>query len=45
MPMMPGEQYRASLVGGGMHHQRMATLDSYDLEPVKTRAREAAGIG
>jgi 4-hydroxybutyryl-CoA dehydratase/vinylacetyl-CoA-Delta-isomerase len=32
------------VVGGGMHHQRMATLDSYDLEPVKTRARAAAGI-
>ena len=32
------------VVGGGMHHQRMATLDSYDLEPVKARARIAAGI-
>ena len=32
------------VVGGGMHHQRMATLDSYDLEPVKARARAAAGI-
>jgi 4-hydroxybutyryl-CoA dehydratase/vinylacetyl-CoA-Delta-isomerase len=32
------------VVGGGMHHQRMATLDSYDLGPVKARARAAAGI-
>jgi 4-hydroxybutyryl-CoA dehydratase/vinylacetyl-CoA-Delta-isomerase len=32
------------VVGGGMHHQRMATLDSYDLEPVKARARAVAGI-
>jgi 4-hydroxybutyryl-CoA dehydratase/vinylacetyl-CoA-Delta-isomerase len=32
------------VVGGGMHHQRMATLDSFDLEPVKARARQAAGI-
>jgi 4-hydroxybutyryl-CoA dehydratase/vinylacetyl-CoA-Delta-isomerase len=32
------------VVGGGMHHQRMATLDSFDLEPVKARARDAAGI-
>jgi 4-hydroxybutyryl-CoA dehydratase/vinylacetyl-CoA-Delta-isomerase len=32
------------VVGGGMHHQRMATLDSYDLGPVKARARTAAGI-
>lgn len=32
------------LVGGGMHHQRMATLDSFDLEPVKAKARVAAGI-
>ncbi|HEX4906005.1 MAG TPA: 4-hydroxyphenylacetate 3-hydroxylase C-terminal domain-containing protein [Acidimicrobiales bacterium] len=33
------------VVGGGMHHQRMAALDSYDLGPVKARARAAAGIG
>lgn len=32
------------VVGGGMHAQRMATLDSFDLEPVKARAREIAGI-
>ena len=32
------------VVGGGMHHQRMAALDSFDLEPVKARARLAAGI-
>ena len=32
------------LVGGGMHAQRMATLDTFDLEPVKARAREVAGI-
>jgi 4-hydroxybutyryl-CoA dehydratase/vinylacetyl-CoA-Delta-isomerase len=32
------------VVGGGMHHQRMATLDSFDLDPVKARARAAAGI-
>ena len=32
------------VVGGGMHHQRMAALDSYDLAPVKARARAAAGI-
>jgi 4-hydroxybutyryl-CoA dehydratase/vinylacetyl-CoA-Delta-isomerase len=32
------------VVGGGMHAQRMATLDSFDLEPVKARARAVAGI-
>ena len=32
------------VVGGGMHHQRMATLDTFDLEPVRFRAKEAAGI-
>ena len=32
------------VVGGGMHHQRMRTLETYDLEPVKARARNAAGI-
>lgn len=32
------------VVGGGMHHQRMRTLETYDLEPVKARARQAAGI-
>ena len=32
------------VVGGGMHHQRMATLDTFDLEPVKARARAVAGI-
>lgn len=32
------------VVGGGMHHQRMRTLETYDLEPVKARARRAAGI-
>jgi 4-hydroxybutyryl-CoA dehydratase/vinylacetyl-CoA-Delta-isomerase len=32
------------LVGGGMHAQRMATLETFDLEPVKARARAAAGI-
>lgn len=32
------------VVGGGMHHQRMAALDSFDLAPVKARARVAAGI-
>jgi 4-hydroxybutyryl-CoA dehydratase/vinylacetyl-CoA-Delta-isomerase len=32
------------VVGGGMHHQRMATLDSFDLDPVKARARQVAGI-
>ncbi len=32
------------VIGGGMHHQRMATLDAFDLETVRSRAREAAGI-
>ena len=32
------------VVGGGMHHQRMRTLETYDLDPVKARARAAAGI-
>ena len=32
------------VVGGGMHFQRMATLDTFDLEPAKERARAAAGI-
>jgi 4-hydroxybutyryl-CoA dehydratase/vinylacetyl-CoA-Delta-isomerase len=32
------------VIGGGMHTQRMATLDSFELEPVKARARIAAGI-
>jgi 4-hydroxybutyryl-CoA dehydratase/vinylacetyl-CoA-Delta-isomerase len=32
------------VVGGGMHHQRMRTLETYDLDPVKARARQAAGI-
>jgi hypothetical protein len=27
-----------------MHAQRMATLDSFDLEPVKARARQVAGL-
>lgn len=30
--------------GGGMHRQRMLALDSFDLAPVKARARAAAGI-
>ena len=32
------------VIGGGMHHQRMATLDAFDLETVRARAKEAAGI-
>ena len=32
------------VVGGGMHHQRMRTLETFDLDPVKARARQAAGI-
>jgi len=32
------------VVDGGMHAQRMATLDAFDLEPARRRAREAAGI-
>ena len=32
------------VVGGGMQEQRMATLDTFDLGPVKERARVAAGI-
>jgi len=32
------------VLGGGLHQSRMATLDAYDLEPVKARARTAAGI-
>jgi 4-hydroxybutyryl-CoA dehydratase/vinylacetyl-CoA-Delta-isomerase len=38
------DKVTSQVVGGGMHHQRMATLDSFDLEPVKARARQAAGI-
>jgi 4-hydroxybutyryl-CoA dehydratase / vinylacetyl-CoA-Delta-isomerase len=32
------------VVDGGMHAQRMATLDAFDLEPARQRAREVAGI-
>jgi 4-hydroxybutyryl-CoA dehydratase / vinylacetyl-CoA-Delta-isomerase len=32
------------VVGGGMHHQRMAALDAFDLATVTRRARAAAGI-
>ena len=32
------------VVGGGMHFQQMATLDSFDMAPAKERARAAAGI-
>ena len=32
------------VVDGGMHAQRMATLDAFDLEPARRRARAAAGI-
>jgi 4-hydroxybutyryl-CoA dehydratase/vinylacetyl-CoA-Delta-isomerase len=32
------------VVGGGMHHQRMATLDAFDLLAVAARAKAAAGI-
>jgi 4-hydroxybutyryl-CoA dehydratase/vinylacetyl-CoA-Delta-isomerase len=32
------------VVDGGMHARRMATLDAFDLEPPRRRAREAAGI-
>jgi 4-hydroxybutyryl-CoA dehydratase/vinylacetyl-CoA-Delta-isomerase len=32
------------VVGGGMHAQRMAALEAFDLEPVKARARAVAGI-
>ena len=32
------------VVGGGMHFQQMATLDTFDMEPAKERARAAAGI-
>ena len=32
------------VVDGGMHAQRMATLDAFDLEPARRRARMAAGI-
>jgi len=38
------DKVTSQVVGGGMHHQRMATLDSFDLEPVKAKARAAAGI-
>jgi 4-hydroxybutyryl-CoA dehydratase / vinylacetyl-CoA-Delta-isomerase len=33
------------VVDGGMHAQRMAALDAFDLEPARRRARAAAGIG
>jgi 4-hydroxybutyryl-CoA dehydratase/vinylacetyl-CoA-Delta-isomerase len=32
------------VVGGGMHQARMAALDTFDLAPVKARARTVAGI-
>ena len=32
------------VVGGGMHLQQMATLDTFDMAPAKERARAAAGI-
>jgi 4-hydroxybutyryl-CoA dehydratase/vinylacetyl-CoA-Delta-isomerase len=32
------------VIGGGMHAQRMAALDSFDLEAAKSRARQMAGI-
>ncbi len=32
------------VVGGGMHFQQMATLDTFDMAPAKERARAAAGI-
>jgi 4-hydroxybutyryl-CoA dehydratase/vinylacetyl-CoA-Delta-isomerase len=38
------DKVTSQVVGGGMHHQRMAALATYDLEPVKARARAAAGI-
>jgi 2,4-dienoyl-CoA reductase-like NADH-dependent reductase (Old Yellow Enzyme family) len=46
MPMMIGEQYRVTnrVVGAGMHSQRMATLDAFDLEAAEARAKSAAGI-
>ena len=49
MPMMTGDDYRFYkvsnlVVGGGMHRQRMNTLDSFDLAAVKERAKAAAGI-
>ncbi|HET6794161.1 MAG TPA: 4-hydroxyphenylacetate 3-hydroxylase C-terminal domain-containing protein [Acidimicrobiales bacterium] len=31
------------VIGGGLHAQRMATLDTFDLAPVKARARAVAG--
>ena len=33
------------VVGGGMHTQRMAALDTFDLDTAKARAKTAAGIG
>ena len=38
------DKVTSQVIGGGIHAQRMATLDSFDLEPVKARARLAAGI-
>jgi 4-hydroxybutyryl-CoA dehydratase/vinylacetyl-CoA-Delta-isomerase len=38
------DKVTSQVVGGGMHHQRMATLESFDLDTVKARARATAGI-
>jgi 4-hydroxybutyryl-CoA dehydratase/vinylacetyl-CoA-Delta-isomerase len=38
------DKVTSQVVGGGIHHQRMAALESFDLTTVQARAREAAGI-
>ena len=38
------DKVTSQVAGGGLHAQRMATLDSFDLEPAKARARAVAGV-
>jgi 4-hydroxybutyryl-CoA dehydratase/vinylacetyl-CoA-Delta-isomerase len=38
------DKVTSQVVGGGLHHQRMAALESFDLATVQARARAAAGI-
>jgi 4-hydroxybutyryl-CoA dehydratase/vinylacetyl-CoA-Delta-isomerase len=38
------DKVTSQVVGGGIHHQRMAALESFDLGPVQARAREVAGV-
>jgi len=38
------DKVTSQVVGGGLHHQRMAALESFDLASVQARARDVAGI-